>query len=159
MSRLIDTTIKSVRRISSELRPGLLDDFGLSAAMDWQAREFGERTGIRCFFHSDPETIVLDPDRSVALFRIFQETLTNIARHAGATEVTVHLEYRGRDVLLIVRDNGKGVTEEEIEGSRSFGIIGMHERVTHFGGSIHIRGNPGQGTAITVQLPTEEKSC
>lgn len=158
MFQLIDTTIKSVRRISTELRPGLLDDFGLSAAMEWQAGEFTNRTGIKCRFHSDSEPIIIDPDRSVALFRIFQETLTNIARHAEATKVDVHFKHQGETILLMVKDNGRGITDDQIGDSKSFGIIGMHERVNQFGGHLEIMGQPGLGTCITVHLPTEGAS-
>ena len=118
-----------------ELRPGILDDFGISAAMEWQSKEFRERTGIRCDFLSEPENIVLDPDRSVAIFRIFQETLTNIVRHANATVVDVSLEETPGEVRLVVHDNGIGISESQLLDSRSFGLIGMNERVNDLGGS------------------------
>jgi signal transduction histidine kinase len=159
MSKLIDTTVQSVRRISSELRPGILDDFGLSAAMEWQSKEFKDRTGIQCDFISEPENIVLDPDRSVAIFRIFQETLTNIVRHANATVVDVRLEETDVKVGLMVRDNGKGISENELLDSRSFGVIGMNERVNDLGGELRIHGLPDKGTTVSVRIPKGERSC
>ena len=159
MSQLIDATIKTVRRISSELRPGILDDFGLSAAMEWQTREFSGRTGISCAFASGPETIVTDQDRSVALFRIFQETLTNIARHAHATEVNAMLTETSKDIRMRVSDNGKGITENQIADPRSFGVIGMHERVHYLGGELKIYGSKGRGTTVEVSIPKGENVC
>lgn len=159
MNTLIDTTIRSVRRISSELRPGILDDFGLSAAMEWQAKEFTDRSGIRCDFLSEPESIVLDPDRSVAIFRIFQETLTNVVRHANATVVDVRLEESDQKVSLMVGDNGKGILENQVHDSRSFGLIGMNERVNDLGGEMRIHGLPDKGTTVTVSIPKGERSC
>ncbi|WP_172684064.1 histidine kinase [Desulfosarcina cetonica] len=159
MSGLIDATAKTVRRIASELRPGILDDFGLSAAMEWQAREFADRVGIACAFTAEPETIVLDPKRSVAVFRIFQEALTNVARHARATAVTIDLTETETTLELVVRDNGIGISEEQILTSRSFGVIGMHERVNHLNGTFSIHGAPRTGTTVKVRIPKEKRSC
>jgi signal transduction histidine kinase len=157
ISNLIDTTTQSVQRISSELRPGLLDDLGLSAAVEWQTAEFQNRTGIPCEIVSDPEDISLDHAVSTAVFRVFQEALTNIARHAGATEVKVVLKKHQGMVQLIVRDNGKGVTEEQIADERSFGLIGMRERVHHFGGDLRVSGVSSQGTTVTASIPIHRK--
>ncbi|MBW2739297.1 MAG: HAMP domain-containing protein [Deltaproteobacteria bacterium] len=154
MSKLIDTTIHSVQRISSELRPGLLDDLGLSAAIEWQANEFRSRTNIQCKIISIPEDIILDSDSSTAIFRIFQETLTNIARHANATRVEVMLKQKSGTAELIVHDNGKGITENEISNPRAFGLIGMRERVHSLGGYLTIRGAPNKGTSVEVFIPT-----
>ncbi len=153
MSGLIDTTVQSVRRISSELRPKLLDDLGLSAAMEWQANEFMSRAGIECHISSEPEDIILDQARSTAFFRIFQETLTNIARHAQATEVEVMLQEDTEAVELVVRDNGKGITESQIANAKSLGIIGMRERVHSLGGDLKIAGVPQKGTTVEVRIP------
>jgi signal transduction histidine kinase len=153
MSRLIDTTVQSVRRISSELRPKLLDDLGLSAAMEWQANEFMSRAGITCDISSEPEDIILDQARSTAFFRIFQETLTNIARHAYATHVEVMLQEFPEAVELIVRDNGQGITESQIANAKSLGIIGMRERVHSLGGDLKITGVPNKGTTVAVRIP------
>jgi signal transduction histidine kinase len=153
MSGLIDTTVQAVRRISSELRPKLLDDLGLSAAMEWQANEFKARSGIICQITSEPEDIILDQVRSTAFFRIFQETLTNIIRHSQATKVEVVLRQLPDRVELSVQDNGQGITAEEIIESRSLGIIGMRERALSLGGELHITGIRQRGTLVQVSIP------
>jgi signal transduction histidine kinase len=157
ISRLIDMTAQSVQRISSELRPGLLDDLGLSAAVEWQADEFQDRTNIQCEVASDPEDITLNPALSTAVFRIFQEALTNIARHANATGVKVILKEKIGKVELTVRDNGKGITDKQVSDARSFGLIGMRERVHYFGGDLTISGTPNKGTTVSVSVPHHRK--
>ncbi len=158
MAGLIDTTIQSVKRISSNLRPGILDHLGLSAAIEWQTKEFERRTGIRCMVAFEPEEVVLDKDRTTALFRIFQETLTNVARHAQATEVSVFLRAKGGDDLLLrVKDNGRGITEDQISYPASLGLIGIRERVNNWGGSFTISGIPDHGTTVTVQIPLNKE--
>ncbi len=156
MSHLISKTIQTVKKISTELRPGLLDDLGLSAAIEWQAEEFQKRTGIKCKISMEPKDITFDRDRNTAIFRIFQETLTNIARHAGATEVSVSLKQKVGRIELTVRDNGRGITEEELANPKSFGLIGIRERVKIFGGNNTIKGVPGQGTTVTVRMPVRD---
>jgi PAS domain S-box-containing protein len=153
MHNLIDTTIKTVKRISAELRPGILDDLGLIAAIEWQADEFQNRTGIICHLTVDPWDITVDQERATVIFRIFQETLTNVVRHAQAKKVTVALKERAGKLTLSVRDNGKGITEEQISNAQSFGLIGMRERVHPWRGTVKIRGTPGKGTAVLVNLP------
>jgi signal transduction histidine kinase len=156
MSAMIDETMQSVRRISAELRPKLLDDLGLSAALEWQAREFEQHAGIACDIRSDPEDIIVDQARSTALFRIFQETLTNVARHAGATRVEVVLSRNGTDTVeMVVQDDGRGITPERVADARSLGIIGMKERVRSLNGSIEFIGLPGAGTTVRVSLPAQ----
>ena len=150
VSRLIDMTIRTVQRVATKLRPGLLDDLGLTAAIEWQAEEFQRRTGIECDLSLDPEDIVLDEERSTAIFRIFQETLTNVVRHASATKLWVSLKENGRTLELEVRDNGKGITDEQICSSRSFGLIGIRERVHPWEGEVNINGVPGKGTTVAV---------
>jgi PAS domain S-box-containing protein len=157
MTKLTDMTIKTVKKISTELRPGLLDDLGLVAAIEWQTEEFENRTGIRCELTVDPEEIILDQDRSTAIFRIFQETLTNIARHAKATRVTISLKEKDDKVELRVRDNGKGITKEQISDSKSFGLMGIRERVHLLGGKVKITGKPGEGTTVVVSIPIETR--
>ena len=157
MSNLINITVQSVRRISTELRPGLLDDLGLSAAIEWQANEFSNRTGIRCGIVSDPEDIILDQTCSTALFRIFQETLTNIARHADATEVEIILKEKYDKVELEVHDNGKGITEKQISDGKSFGLIGIGERVHYLNGDLSIKGARNKGTTVKVSIPIDKK--
>src|SRR5581483_7363393 len=125
MSSHIDETIETVRRISTELRPGILDHLGLVAAIDWQATEFQTRTGIQCRFAHALDQAVLDEDLNTAFFRIFQETLTNIIRHAGATQVSVSLRETEGRLILQVKDNGRGITRAEIQKTSSMGLLGM----------------------------------
>lgn len=153
MCALVDTTIRTVRKISTEMRPWMLDDLGLTAAIEWQVEEFRNRTGLRCRFTARPEEITLDPDRSTTVFRIFQETLTNIVRHAGADEIAIRLEKRDDHLLLEVRDNGRGITEAEIANSKSLGLLGIRERALLWGGSVQIRGTPAKGTEVRVKIP------
>jgi signal transduction histidine kinase len=153
MSEVCDTTIKAVRRIITQLRPQLLDDLGLTAAIEWQAEEFQHRTGIDYSLQIVPEEIKLDVARSTAIFRIFQETLTNIARHSGATTVTIQLRLNDAGVTLNVHDNGKGISEQQIHNSRSFGLLGIRERAHYWRGTVSIKGGLRQGTNVSVFLP------
>ena len=153
MSDLIASIFQTVRRIATDLRPGLLDNLGLVAAIEWQAQEFAERAGFDCELLLGDEEIVLNPDLATAIFRIFQETLTNIARHAEATQVRVELEERPDKLVLIVQDNGSGITKSQASDSKSLGLIGMQERARSWGGDVTFRGVPGQGTTVTVQVP------
>jgi len=155
VSELIDTNVHLVQRISSELRPGLLDNLGLSAAIEWQASQFQNRTGVECTVTSEPEDIVLDQTRSTALFRICQETLTNIARHAHATRVEIILREKNAEVEMEVCDNGKGIMEEKISNPKSFGLMGIRERVHSLGGVVRISGAENKGTTVRVQIPTD----
>ena len=131
----------------------LLDDLGLSAAIEWQLEEFQERTGITCKIIIDPRDVTFDRDRNTALFRIFQETLTNIARHAEATEVSVSLQQKDGQIELKVQDNGRGITGEELAHPKSFGLIGIRERAIIFGGDSSVKGSAGNGTTVTVKIP------
>lgn len=126
--KLIDANVHLVQRISSELRPGMLDLLGLSAAIEWQTAQLRERTGMRWEFVSIPEEIVLDETSSIAIFRIFQEACTNIVRHAKATQVEIVLQETPQEVELKITDNGKGITDKEISNPRSFGLMGIRER-------------------------------
>ncbi len=156
MSGLIDSTVHSVRRICAELRPRLLDDFGLSAAIEWEAEEFGKRTDIECEIHSDSEDMSLSEEIATAIFRIFQEALTNIARHAKATSVEIILKRKYGCVRLIVRDNGKGIDEQEIQNPESFGIRGIRERVHYLCGKLDIQSSDN-GTTLDVVIPIDSK--
>ncbi|HLG22923.1 MAG TPA: PAS domain S-box protein, partial [Candidatus Manganitrophaceae bacterium] len=158
MSLLIDQTIQRVRKIATELRPGVLDDLGLPAAVEWQTQEFQSRTGIQCRLTLHPEEMTLDPARSTAIFRIFQETLTNVARHADADRVKIRLVEEGGRLVLEVADNGKGITESQISNSKSLGILGIRERALLWGGEVKIEGVPGKGTTVTAQIPLPEFS-
>ena len=153
MRRLVDTTIDSVHRISTELRPILLDDLGLTAAMEWQVQDFQGRTGVKCKAHLNCRDNLIEKDLATTIFRIFQETLTNIARHADAVLVRVRLAQKGGELCLDVSDNGKGITPEQIRNPKSFGIVGIRERVNMWGGSVTITGEPQKGTTIKVRIP------
>jgi signal transduction histidine kinase len=158
MSRLIDMNIQTVKRIAAELRPGLLDDLGLTAALEWQAEEFEQRQGIRCELRISPEDISLERELSTAVFRIFQETLTNVVRHAHARKVSVNLR-KSRNVLtLSVRDDGRGITQKQIAGPTSIGLIGMRERVGLLGGKVSISGAKNRGTLVRVTIPLQQPS-
>ena len=153
MSGLVDSTIQSVRKIATELRPGVLDALGLTAAIEWQASEFRSRTGIEVNLSPLSEKSGLDRERSTAVFRIFQEILTNVARHSLASEVEVHIEEKSGRLSLEVKDNGRGITEDQVIDSRSLGLLGMRERALLLGGEFHIQGVPGEGTTVTVIIP------
>ena len=151
MTQVVDDSIGSMRRIATELRPRVLDALGLAAACEWQTHEFTERTGINCARTIRPVTV--DDQRATALFRILQEALTNVVRHAHATLVTVSLCRRGADVILRVADNGRGVSDAEAHDGMGFGLLGMRERALVFGGTVRIRGARGRGTTITARIP------
>lgn len=149
----IDTTIQTVRRIATELRPGILDSLGLVAALEWQANEFQSRTGIPCVVTSDVSDTHWDQDFTTVIFRIFQETLTNIIRHAKATRVDVRLSEQNGAVVLTVSDNGRGISDDEIANTKSIGLIGMRERAMLVGGEVAIAGASGKGTTVTLRVP------
>jgi PAS domain S-box-containing protein len=153
MTRLAESTIDSVHRIITELRPILLDDLGLSAAIEWQAGEFQNRSGISCDVYVDCRDSSINKDLATTVFRIFQETLTNAARHSGASEVWVRLTQDENELCLEVADNGKGITRRQTEDPRSFGIIGIRERVTMWNGTFRINGRHSRGTTVTVTIP------
>lgn len=153
MSALIDRTLARVHTIVTELRPVVLDKLGLVAAMEWQAREFQERSGIACEIHLPTEEVPLDHDRATVAFRILQEALTNVARHAGASKVIVDLRSETGHLILGVRDNGKGIEEKAIDAHSSMGLLGMRERALSFGGAIEITAPPEGGTLVSVTIP------
>ena len=153
MAGLIDESVVTVRRIATNLRPGVLDDLGLAAAIEWQAREFENRTGIHCPLRASIDEEVLDPLLSTALFRIFQEALTNVTRHSRASKVSVTLEHSGADLVLEVQDDGVGITPAESASTPSIGLTGMRERAQLVGGRVFITGAPGVGTTVLAQVP------
>ena len=156
MNRTLDETVHTVRRISAELRPGVLDDLGLAAAIEWQARDFQGRSGLSCVVRVPEEDLPLSRDQATALFRIFQESLTNVARHAHATKVWVNLTEEQDSVVLEIEDNGVGISPARLTERHSLGLLGMRERVAVFGGEIEFAGMPGQGTAVVVRMPVLE---
>ena len=153
MFKVIDTSLQTLHVVSSELRPIILDDFGLESAIEWQAEEFQKRTGVRCRVYSSVSNLDLTKDQSTAIFRIFQETLTNIMRHAGATKVDVRLEINKDTLTLEVADNGRGITETEIGNSQSFGLLGIRERLYPLNGKVDFIGHPNKGTRVIVRVP------
>ena len=150
--QLADNLIKSVRRISTDLRPGILD-LGLAAAVEWQTHEFQVRTGIPCKLRLLDQEVVVAPDVSTALFRIFQETLTNVARHAGATRTEVVLQRQRDGLVLLIRDNGRGFDPADPSFSKSLGLLGMRERAAILGGQVNISSAPGKGTSVAAWIP------
>lgn len=154
----IDGTMKSVRRMCSELRPALLDDLGLIAAMEWQAREFEKNTGIIVELTLPAEALMLVPEIKTGLFRIFQESLTNIARHAQAREVKVNLQEEDKSLVLNIGDNGKGFDTSILNEKSTLGILGMEERSLMMGGKYVIESEPGKGTTVKVTVPVKRKN-
>lgn len=150
MTDLIDDAIRTVQRLSTELRPGLLNHLGLGPSLEWQAEQFRERTGLVCDLSLSEEGAPIEPHVATALFRIFRETLTNVTRHAGASEVHVELATDPYQVVLKVRDDGRGITQREISSPQSLGLLGMRERTRMLGGEITFEGVQGQGTTVTV---------
>ena len=153
MSGLVESSIRAVRRIATGLRPEVLDDMGLVAGIDWQAKEFQKRTGIRCRLKLPAEGTAFGPDQSLTTFRIFQEILTNVARHAQATRLEVELSVADGRLVLAVSDNGIGIPAERASGRRSLGLLGMQERALRLGGEVSIEGAAGKGTRVTLALP------
>ena len=153
MIELVDTTIVAVQGLVSELRPGVLDDLGLVAAIQWQCQDFERRSNIRCLVDSKEGDIPLDSVRATAAFRICQEALVNVVRHAGAKEVRVHLEKLEGVLRLEIHDDGQGILPENITDATSLGLVGMRERAKAVGGAFRIIGLPGQGTTVTLHVP------
>jgi signal transduction histidine kinase len=155
MLGLTDTTINTVKRIATELRPSVLDDLGLVAAIEWQARQFHDRTGIIVHCDCVVDHVEVNQQQSTVLFRIFQEALTNVLRHARATQVDVTLAEESGALVLTIKDDGRGITENEKSGPSAIGLLGMRERAHLIGGEIDITGVAGDGTTVTVRLPTD----
>jgi PAS domain S-box-containing protein len=156
MLKMIDSTIQTVKNISAELRPVYLD-LGVVPAIEWQSQEFQNRTGIECIFKCDlDEEIQLDRESSTVMFRILQEALTNVVRHAQAKHVSVDLSHENSHYVLKVMDNGKGIPESELTNPKSLGILGMRERAGAVKGDVLIHGNPREGTTVTVRIPEQD---
>ena len=155
LSDMIDASVESVQKISSKLRPGILDELGLIAAIEWQAEDFEKLTNIKCSLSLPKAEIVLEKNKSTAIFRIFQEALTNIARHSQATKTAISLLNHQSNIYLEILDNGKGITQEQIRDFKSLGIHGMEERAMVFGGQVYIEGIAGKGTTVKVEIPVD----
>jgi PAS domain S-box-containing protein len=155
MTNTVDTAIHSMRRIATDLRPSLLDDLGLVAALEWLLQSFQARTSIVCTLTVSPDvsTLVIDPERSSALFRIIQELLTNVLKHAGASKVTITITLEDGTLALAFTDDGRGVTKEELAHTTSLGLVGIKERLAVFDGQLTIQGDPDKGTCVGIQIP------
>ncbi len=162
MNRYLDDGIGSVRKIIADLRPSILDHLGLLAAIDWKLDEFREQNGIQCVLTIPENNIVMDENRDIAVFRIMQEALTNIALHSKATHVTLDVETGANSLIMKITDNGCGMTKAQMHKTGKYGILGMHERARHFGGEITIDSNPGKGTTLVLKMhlkSTESDGC
>jgi PAS domain S-box-containing protein len=150
---LTDSIIEAVQRVAADLRPIVLDNFGLSAALGFEARRFEQRARMKSTVNAPEDMPAMDRDAATAIFRIFQETLTNVARHSGATAVEVRLRDLGREVVLEVEDNGRGISADAPSRSASLGLLGMSERARLLGGCIYCQGTPDKGTTVTARIP------
>lgn len=158
LSKKIDATIGTVRRISSDLRPSILDDFGLVAASEWQTQQFEQNTEIRCRFATEIEDIDLGPESNTAVFRILQEALTNVVRHADAKSVSVNLSKGDDGVVMTVADDGKGIDLKRLKLRTSLGIVGMRERTRLIGGELDISNAFDGGTVVELRIPPHAES-
>lgn len=152
---MIDASVESVQKISSKLRPGILDELGLIAAIEWQTEEFEKLTNIKCSLVLPKEEVILEKDKSTAIFRIFQEALTNIARHSQSNKAQISLLNHQSNIYLEIQDNGKGISQDQIKDFKSLGIHGMKERAIVFGGQVNIEGIAGKGTIVKVEIPID----
>ena len=150
---LVNAAIHTVKRLSTELRPSILDHLGIGAAVEWQAEKFEEKTSIKCEVNLVPADISVDAEYSTALFRIFQELLTNVLRHAKATKVAVKLSDQGSSIILEITDNGVGIAKKHLSKTNSFGLFDICERVQICNGEMRIIGRKKTGTTITVTIP------
>ncbi len=154
-SELLDNTVQSVRKIAADLRPIVLDNLGLLAAIEWQAEDFQNRTGITCECHLPTDALQLDRDRATAIFRILQESLTNVMRHAQANRVSIAFGRENGQYYMEIKDNGRGIRSDDLNKKKSFGVIGIKERVALLGGMASIVGEPGRGTTVNITIPIE----
>jgi signal transduction histidine kinase len=154
IERNVNNIIRMVRKIATDMRPGILDELGVAAALEWLVKDFQKRTGISGKVVLQGVDRMSDIVLSTAIFRIVQEALTNVMRHAAASQVNVSLEKMYNSLILEVRDNGIGITEGRISDTKSLGLIGMRERVLLLGGEVAISGKPGEGTLVRVTIPT-----
>jgi PAS domain S-box-containing protein len=153
IERAVIRVIRTVRKIAAELRPGILDELGIAAAIEWMAKDFRKRTGIGCKVTLQEVDKISDTARATAIFRIVQEVLTNVMRHAAASQVNVSLEEKDDSLILEVKDNGIGIMEGRIFDSKSLGLVGIRERALLLGGEAVVSGKPGEGTLVRVVLP------
>jgi len=154
LTTLVSQTIKTVQRLTSQLRPEIIDDLGLEAAIKWYTKEFGERNGIEINVEMDSD-LLISPDDSITLYRIMQESLTNIARHAQASRIEINLLGDEKSINLTIADNGVGIADDKLSSKKSFGLIGMRERATTLGGTFEIRSETGKGTLVSLNFPCQ----
>ena len=154
LETILDSTFEAVHRISSDLRPNVLD-LGIVAALEWQAKEFEKQLGVSCKFTCNQAEIPVTTDQGITLFRVFQESMSNIAKHAKASHVDVDLSARSNDIILTITDNGVGIKSSDPLKSTSFGLRGMRERVSALHGTFSVKQSTKQGTVITVKVPAE----
>ena len=150
---LIDSTTSTVQRITADLRPPILDDLGLRAAIEWECRQFQKRTGLQCELRlpsSDPSAT---PDQVTAVFRVLQEALTNVTRHAEARHVEISLAFENGELELVVADDGRGISREQLHDPRSLGLVGIRERARALGGSVEIVRGANRGTRLSLRIP------
>jgi signal transduction histidine kinase len=159
MTQRIDNAIHAVRKICSELRPSILEDFGLPATIEWHVEDFQKRTGIRFTAKIDPAIPEVEKKLALVVFRVFQEAVTNVVRHAEATAVKVSLRTDGDNLMLKVSDNGKGISKKHLSSPGSLGIIGIRERVRYWNGQLQFRSAPNKGTAVIVSIPLAGQSA
>jgi two-component system, NarL family, sensor histidine kinase UhpB len=153
MQKVLDSTVVATRRIAADLRPLMLDDLGLKAALEWLTQDFTRRLSIPCTLDVDEDVIDFDTGIQSALYRAVQESLTNISRHAQATHVDIALRTSEAAVNLQILDNGVGMDDEDLSKRGSFGLIGMRERIYVLGGKVAITSQLGDGTKISIELP------
>jgi signal transduction histidine kinase len=158
MLALADDMVKTVRKISSELRPGILDDLGLIPALEWQSSEFEKRTGIKCYFSSHNTLPDITKLNATGIFRIYQETLTNVARHAQATTVDAIVTCEQGDITLTISDNGKGLNPAELKAKKTLGIVGMKERAAMMKGNLTVQPGVSGGTTVVLSVPAHNKT-
>lgn len=156
MSVLVESTVELIRKLATELRPEVLDELGLVATLRWYAKQFEARTGILTTYTVYPKDFKIDAAISTAVFRVFQEIMNNVARHSKATRVTIFLRKQHHQFLMRVRDNGSGIREEELNHKRSFGIIGMQERIKLQKGQMKISGVRKKGTTVVIEIPLNQ---
>jgi signal transduction histidine kinase len=154
LESILDSTFEAVHRISSDLRPNVLD-LGIVAALEWQAKEFEKQLGLTCKFSCNQAEIPVTTDQGITLFRIFQESMSNIAKHANATYVAVDMTADDNEIVLKISDNGVGIKSSDTLKTNSFGLRGMRERVTALNGTFNVAESDKQGTVITIRLPAE----
>jgi signal transduction histidine kinase len=153
---LIDDTVKTVRRIATQLRPSMLDDLGLVSAIEWQSDEFQKRFHIKSEIENNIGNISVNSEKSTAIFRIFQESLTNVLRHSKATQLKTTLSLENNELVMKISDNGIGFDENEIHKKKSLGILGMKERTIMLGGSYQISSQENEGVTVLVKLPLDD---